>query len=805
MQALLRDIRYGMRSLRHRPGLTIVAIVALTLGIGLTTMMVSIVYGALLKGLPFPDGDRIMVVQRTNPARGITGQSLPIQAYGDYKSQQHTFTDLGAFASGSMFVSGSEKAERFDGSWITANGFDIVGVRPLLGRMFRAGEDTPGGEKVAIIAFSMWKDRYHSDPAIIGRGIRVNGVPHTIVGVMPERFAFPIYDEIWLPLQTDPLATPRGRGELVQVFGKLKPGVSREQAAADVATIAGRLAATYKDTDAGFGGVVMSFVDAYLGNGRHTLFTMVGAVVFVLLIACANVANLLLDRAAQRTREVGIRVALGASRGAVVRQCLAESLILSSVATVLGIGVAQFGIDAFNRARTAIRLPFFVDIRLHPQVLLFTIAVCVATALLAGLIPAMRSSRTDINEVLKDETRGSSSLRIGRISRLLVVFEVALSCILLAGAGLMIKSFTNMRAMDLGFTTKHVFTARLGFPPSYTDSLAERRFFDQVLERVAAIPGVKAAALSSGLPAAEDGLTGASLAVEGQTYRNDDEHPTAQLASVTPNLFEVVGTPIVAGRAFTEADRLGALPVVIVNRAFVQRYLHGTDPIGRRVRIYGAEGPTPWLTVVGVAGNTFTGNQDDPMEPALYRPLAQAPSTVVSLTARTAGPPLSITQEVRDVVGSLDRDLPLFRVQSFDDAIAPSFTRVRVLGPMFTIFGLVALFLAWVGLYAVMSFSVSHRTREVGIRMALGARGVHVVRMILGQGAVQLAAGLTVGMALAFIVSGVISHILFEVDAHDPLIFGGVAATLALVGLIACLIPAARATLIDPLVAMRAE
>jgi putative ABC transport system permease protein len=438
-------------------------------------------------------------------------------------------------------------------------------------------------------------------------------------------------------------------------------------------------------------------------------------------------------------------------------------------------------------------------------VLLFTIAVCVATALLAGLIPAMRSSRTDINEVLKDETRGSSSLRIGRISRLLVVFEVALSCILLAGAGLMIKSFTNMRAMDLGFTTKHVFTARLGFPPSYTDSLAERRFFDQVLERVAAIPGVKAAALSSGLPAAEDGLTGASLAVEGQTYRNDDEHPTAQLASVTPNLFEVVGTPIVAGRAFTEADRLGALPVVIVNRAFVQRYLHGTDPIGRRVRIYGAEGPTPWLTVVGVAGNTFTGNQDDPMEPALYRPLAQAPSTVVSLTARTAGPPLSITQEVRDVVGSLDRDLPLFRVQSFDDAIAPSFTRVRVLGPMFTIFGLVALFLAWVGLYAVMSFSVSHRTREVGIRMALGARGVHVVRMILGQGAVQLAAGLTVGMALAFIVSGVISHILFEVDAHDPLIFGGVAATLALVGLIACLIPAARATLIDPLVAMRAE
>jgi len=805
MQALVRDLRYGMRSLRNRPGLTIVAILALTLGIGLTTMMASIVYGALLKGLPFPDGDRIVIVQRTNPARGITPEPLPIQDYADYKAQQHTFTDLGAFAPGSMFVSGGDKAERFDGSWISANAFDIVGVRPLLGRTFRAGEDTPAGEKVAIIAFSMWQDRYGRDPAIVGRSIRVNGVPTTIVGVMPERFAFPIFDEIWLPLQTDPLATPRGQGQVVQVFGKLKPGVSRAQAASDVGTIAGRLAATYKESNDGFGAVVLSFVDAYLGNGRHTLFTMLGAVVFVLLIACANVANLLLDRAARRTREVGIRIALGASRGAVVRQCLAEALILSSVATVLGIGVAQFGIDAFNRARAAVHLPFFVDIRLHPQVLLFTILVLVATALLSGVIPAVRSSRTDINDVLKDETRGASSLRIGRISRLLVMLEVALSCTLLAGAGLMIKSFTNMRAMDLGFSTKNVFTARVGFPPSQADTAAESRFFDRVLDRVAAIPGVQAAALSSGLPAADDGFAGATFAVEGQTYRTDTERPTAQLASVTARLFDVIGTPVVSGRAFTDADRAGALPVAIVNRAFVQRYLQGADPIGRRVRLAGAKERTPWLTVVGVTGNTFTGDEADPMGPALFQPLAQAPSSSVTVTARTAGPPLSITRDVHEVVRSLDRDIPLFQVQSFDDAIAPSFARQRVLGPMFTIFGVVALFLAMVGLYAVMSFSVSHRTREVGIRMALGARGGHVVRMIVRQGALQLAAGMAAGLGLAFIVSGLMQHLLFEVDAHDPLIFGGVAATLALVGLIACLIPAARATLIDPAIAMRAE
>ncbi len=805
MPAFRRDLRYAWRSLRHRPGLTLVAVLALTLGIGLTTMMLTIVYGALLKGLPFPEGSRIMIVQRTHPARGITGQPLPIQDYADYKAQQHSFTALGAFATGSMFVSGDDKAERFDGSWISANAFDILGAKPFLGRTFRPGEDTPAGDKVAIIAWSMWTGRYGRDPDIVGRTIRVNGVPRTIVGVMPERFAFPINDQIWLPLEADPLATPRGEGQIVQTFGKLAPGVSPAEAGADVATIAARLADTYKESNAGFGARVVTFVDAYLGNGRHTLFTMLGAVLFVLLIACANVASLLLDRAARRTREVGIRIALGASRGAVIRQCLAESLVLSTAATVLGIGVAQLGIDAFNRARTAIQLPFFVDIRLHPQVLLSTILVCVATALLAGVIPALRSSHTDINDVLKDESRGASSLRIGRVSRLLVVFEVALSCSLLVGAGLMIRSFLNLRDMDLGFTTGKVFTARVGFPPSDTDTAAQGRFFEQVLDRVAGIPGVETAALGSGLPAADAGLERATFTVEGRTYKMETDHPAAQVASVTPRIFEVIGTPVLSGRAFTDADRAGSLLVAIVNRSFVRRYFQGAEPIGRRVRLDGPTGPTPWLTVVGVAGDTFLGDEADPMAPALFRPLAQAPSSVVYLTAKTAGPPLTITRDVRDVVRSLDRDVPLYRVQTLDDAIAASFTRQRVLGPMFTIFGLAALFLAMVGLYAVMSFSVSHRTREVGIRMALGARGADVVRMILGQGALQLAAGMAAGMALAFLVAGAIQHILFEVNAHDPLIFGGVAATLGLVGLLACLLPAARATLIDPTVAMRAE
>jgi len=441
---------------------------------------------------------------------------------------------------------------------------------------------------------------------------------------------------------------------------------------------------------------------------------------------------------------------------------------------------------------------------MHPQVLAFTILIAAVTTLAAGVIPAIQSSRTDIEEALKDTARGASSFHIGRTSRLLVMFEVALSCSLLVAAGLMVRSVANTVTMDRGFTTKNVFTARVGFPAPNADTVAEWRFFDQVAERVGALPGVQTAALTSGLPAADPGFDVGSFALEGQAYLKDTDYPSAREASVTPGFFDVIGTPMLAGRGFTDADRPGAVPVVIVNQAFAKAYFPGIDPMGRRLRIGGA---TPWLTVVGVVGNTFTGNRDTPMEPALFRPMAQAHTTFAYITAKTAAPPLSITQGVRDAVAGLDADLPLFWVQSFDEAIAHSlwYLRVRVMGTLFIIFGLVALFLGSVGLYAVMSFSVSRRSREMGIRMALGARGADLVRMILGQGARQLAVGMAAGLALAFGISTLIRSILFQVDARDPLIFGGVAAVLALVGLVACGVPATRATRIDPLVALRAE
>ncbi len=806
MQSLLRDIRYGMRSLLKSPGLTAVAILALTLGIGLTTMMFSIVYGALMKGLPYPEGDRIMTINRANPSRGIRQQSIPIQAYFDFKKQQRSFTDLAAVTSGTIYVSGDEKAERFDGSWITANTFDVIGMKPLLGRNFRAGEDTPSGDKVAIVAYSTWRERYSGDPSVVGKNIRVNGEPYVVIGVMPDGFAFPNNDKIWIPLQTDPLATKRGEGQSLQVIGKLKHGVSIDQANVDVGLIAKRLADEYKETDGGFTASARGFVDAQIGpQPRQLLMTMLGAVFFVLLIACANVANLLLDRAAHRTKEVGIRTALGASRTAVIRQFLAEAFVLSLVATALGIVVAHFGIDAFNRAIATTQVPFFIDIKLHPPVLLFTIAIAALTTLIAGAIPAYQSSRADINEILKDETRGASSFRIGRISKALVVIEIALSCGLLVAAGLMIKSVAKMRNMDPGFATKTVFTARIGFPTAYTDTLAEWRFFDQVVERVSALPGVRAAAISSGLPAARQGFNGSPFAVEGQTYLKDKDYPFTRSLAVTPSFFSTLESPIIQGRGFTVSDREGTLPVVIVNRAFVDKFYKGLDPMGRRIRLGGSTSKQPWATVIGIVGNMFTGDQDEPVGPAVYTPFAQSRSSFVYISARTASAPLSLTQSVRDVVSSLNADIPLYWVQTLDEASSQSLWFIRVFGTMFMIFGLVALFLASVGLYAVMSFSVSRRTREVGIRMALGAQGRNVVAMVFRQGFVQLAIGMTFGLAFAVGIAQVMKVVLFQVPPRDPSTFFGVAAVLTAVGLLACFVPARRATRIDPLVALRSD
>ena len=802
MQALLRDIRYGLRSLG--PGLVTVATVALTFGIGLTTTMFSITYGALIKGLPFSEGDRIVSMVRSNPTTNSRRMGSPISDYVDYRDNQRTMSPLVAYYTGTVNVSGEGEAERFGGAFVTANTFELTRVKPMLGRTIQRGEDEPGGARVVVLGYGMWRRRFGGDSTVIGRALRANGVPYTIVGVMPEGFRFPDDAALWLPLQIDPVATKRGEGLWLDVVGRLKDGVTMGQASADVAAIAQRLAQEYKETNENITAQVMNFVEADMGpEPKQLLTTMLGAVFFVLLIACANVANLLMDRAAHKSKEVGIRTALGATRGAVIRQFLTEAFVLAAAGGVLGTVLAWAGIGIFNRAIVDSQPPFYIDIGLHPPVLAFVIGVSLLATMLSGIIPAWQSSRSDLNEVLKDETRGSSSLRIGRMSKALVVFEVALSCGLLVAAGLMIRSVTSLKTIDPGFRRDNIFTARVGFPAAYTDTAMQRQFHEQLRERLARIPGVRNATLTAGLPAVNGG--GGSFTIEGVTYERDNDVPDARWTSVSPEFFSTFDIPVLRGRVIDASDRADGLPVAVINQVFADRYFPKSDPLGRRIRLGGRASESPWLTVVGVVPALFSGDPEEQRPPGFYVPLAQRHSSFVSMAVRTSGPPMAITSDVRRTVASLNPDIPIYFVYSMNEAFERPTWFVRVFGTMFMIFGLIALFLASVGLYAVMSFSVSRRVREVGIRMALGAQGRDVERMIFRQGAWQLGLGLVLGLGLAATVAQSMQVILFDVQPRDPATFGSVVLVLAVAGLTACMVPARRATRVDPLVALRTD
>ena len=803
MQAVLRDLRYGARSLRKSRALTAVAVLALTLGIGLTTTMFSIVYGALLKGMPFPNPDELVAVERQNLSRGIQQMQVPIHDYLDYRAQQRSFIGIAAHYGGTVNVSGAEKAERYDGAWVTADLFDVLQVRPQLGRTFRRDEETPGLGNVAVLSYSMWQDRFAGDPQILGKSIRANGQPYTVIGVMPPKFRYPDNQSIWMPLQLDATKLERGTGQHLEVVARLRHGVSLDAANADVAAISRRIAAEYKATNEGITASAKPIIETQIGpQPRRLLWTMLGTVFFVLLIACANVANLLLDRAAHRTKEVGIRTALGASRLAVVRQFLSEALVLSMVGAVLGAGVAQVGVMLFNRAIADTNPPFWLDIRLHPPVLLFVAAMAIVASLFSGAIPAYQSSRADINEILKDESRGASSFRIGRLSRGLVVFEIALSCGLLVASGLMAKSIIKLRNLDPGIATANIFTARVGFPNTYTDTAAQARFFDDLTPKLAALPGVQAVSLSTQLPATCCG--GSNFAIEGKAYAADRDYPYTQSLTVSDGFFRTFDVAAARGRVFSADDRAESVPVVVVNQSFARKYFASEDPLGRRIRLGGAKSTDPWRTIVGVIPDIFTGDPGNPRDAGILIPLAQHRSNFLSMAVRAPNA-MGLTPQVRAAVASLNADIPIYFVSSMSDAVQRNVWHIRVFGGLFMVFGVAALLLAAIGLYAVMAFSVSRRAREVGIRIALGARTAHVLRLVFRQGVIQLAIGMTLGLGLGALVAQGVAGVLFEVQPRDPVTFAAVVAVLTAAGLLACYIPARRAARVDPLSAMRAE
>jgi predicted permease len=813
MNHLLGDIRYGARILLKQPGLSALAIVVLAVGIGVTTTMFSIVYAAALKGLPYERSDRLVGIFRSRPAQDIQFMGVTIHDYSDWRDQQKSFESLAAFYVETVNVAGREgRPIRYYGAYASANLFDILRVRPILGRTFRPEEDNPSTPPVMILSYRAWQDRFHGDPDVIGRTVRANAEVTTIVGVMPKGFDYPQQLDAWLPLRLDPLAYPRGSGPAFEstqlnTIGRLKDGVSFEIAKAEMSVIAQRIAAAHPESNEGIGVTLQPLNDAWIGaQGRAMLLTMLAAVFGVLLIACANVANLLLARAAVRTREIAIRMALGANRARTMKQLLAETLVLSVLGAAGGLLVTKAAIDLFNRSTANLELPLWLTVRLDPAVVLFVLAVTLLTAVLAGTLPALRASKGDVAEILNDEARGSSGLRVGRISRMLVVAQLALSCGLLVVAGLMIRSIVNVAKFNYGFNTTNVFTARLGlFAKDYPTPASQMEFYDRARQRVSGLPGVRTVTFTSDLPARGTPQM-LRLSVDGTAYPTEQDHPLARRIVVAPGYFDVFDVKPLAGRTFTDADRDGTLPVALVNQRFVQRFFGNSPPLGRKIRL--GDDAAPWRVVVGVVPNMHVGGAffaGDIRDEGVYLPVAQNVINFMTLTVRTDRDPIALASAIQAEINRIDPALPLYWVRSIEQQYELDTWFFRAFGTLFTIFGFAALALAVVGLYGVMSFTVAQRTRELGVRMALGSQPMQILKLVLANGSVQLVAGAAVGLLFAGILSRALQATLFGVNPWDPLIFTLVVVTLGVAGMAACLVPASRAMRLDPVDALRYE
>lgn len=809
MGTILKDLRYGVRMLFKSPGLSLIAVVTFALGIGLTTTVFSIVNGALLQGLPFPQSERLAALGRTNPSQDIQNMGVTAHDFVDWREQQSVFEGLTAMTFGAVNIAGTEgQPDFYSGAFVSANMFDQLRVQPHMGRAFQEGDDRPGAEPVVILGYDAWQTRFEGRPDVIGTTVRANGEPRTVIGVMPEGFLFPVNQEVWLPLEIDLDENPRGEGPQYLVLGRLNDGVSMDQAGAQLAGIAQRLAQEYPESNEGVSSTITPYTERFLGRRIYALlYTMLGAGIGVLLIASANVANLLLARASTRTKEVAVKTALGASRSRVIMQLLTETLVLALVGGTIGMGLGYLGVEWWNRALSANPPPFWMTFEIDTSVLLFVLGVTLLASLFAGIAPALQATGADVNEVLKDEGRGSSSFRMSKFSSALVVTEIALSCGLLIAAGLMVKSIVGLKTLDLPFAVESIFTARLSLPEiEYPDSASRISFYDQLLPGLQSVPGVLAATLSDGLPASGNGFR--ELEVEGETYE-DDDFPRAREGIVTPGYFDTFETPVLQGRAFTMQDRSETLPVAVLNATFASNFFPDGDAMGSRIRMISGghrDSTAKWLTVIGIVPDLMMqgiGN-DDASPAGFYIPIAQSGvGRFVSIAVRAQGDPMSMTSRVQEAVASLDPNLPLFRVLSMSDEIERQTRFYTLFGTLFMLFGFVAMFLGAVGLYGVMSFAVSRRTQEMGVRMALGAQNSSIIQLVMRKGLMQLGIGLTLGIGLAMLLTRPLDIVLYDVNPRDPVVFITVIVTLALTGLLASFIPAKRATRVDPVVALR--
>jgi len=808
MGTIFTDIRYGFRSLLKRPGATLIALLTLALGIGVNTAIFSAVDSVLLRPLPFKDPERLVSIWEQTPKIGILRNEVAPANFFDLRTQNQTFEAIGATGPQDVNLTGDGDPERISGQLVSANVLSILGVEPALGRTFLANEDQPGQEHVVVLSHALWQRRFNGDPSIVNRNITLNGEAFTVVGVMPRGFFFPEREvDLWIPWAMEP-EQAAGRGDhYLRLVARLRSTASVEQANHDLKSIAARLEAEYPRTNEGLGFTSNSLHRDYVGDLRLPILILFGAVGLVLLIACANVANLLLAQATTRRREIAIRIALGARRWTIVRQLLVESLLLAGAGGLLGVLVAFWGVTGLAKFLPE-SLSKLQTVTVDTRVFLFTLGVSALTAIIFGGVPALLASRTRPGETLSDTARDVSGGTSGRfVRRVLVVSEVALAVVLLVGAGLLIRSFQRLRQVDIGFTTENRLTMKMVLPmPKYVKADARRAFYDQTLARVEAIPGVEAAGVITVLPLSFSGMN-FSFSVEGQTSPSDLQLPFALYRVVSPGYFRAMGITLQRGRLLDAHDTPDSQPVLLINQRLADQYWPHEDPIGKRLKIGPVDSPNQWLTVAGVVNNVRqTGLYEQKLE--IYVPYAQERRVFMSprdLVVSTKADAASVVGAVRQAVWSVDKDQPISDVRTMDQVVAASISKERFQSLLLGLFAALALVLACVGLYGVISYAVVQRTHEIGVRMALGAKPVDVLRLVIRQGMALTIIGLIVGVAVGSVVTRVLSDMLYGVGTRDPLTFVGAPLLLLVVAFLACYIPARRATRIDPLVALRYE
>ncbi|HMB26932.1 MAG TPA: ABC transporter permease [Blastocatellia bacterium] len=809
MQTLWQDLRYGARMLWKSPGFTLIAVITLALGIGANTAIFSVIDALMLRPLPFREPDKLFQVWESNVKLGYKEMSASYPNFADWRDQNQVFEQIAIYSDSTFNLTGAAEPERIKGAVVAPAFFPLLGVKPMLGRVLAPEEDHPNKVFSVVMSESLWRRRFNSDPQIIGRTISLDAESFTVVGVVPNisnLAGLPNDTEVWISIsQAYGFDNRRGHGYLV--MARLRPGVTREQAQADMDRIAGALAVQYPESNTDRGVRLVPLQEQIVGDFKLALLALLGAVLFVLLIASANVANMLLARAAGRQKEISIRAALGAGRLRLVRQLLAESLLLAGLGGAAGLLLAVWGVYllvAFGPAE----LPRAGEVVVDMRALGFTFAVSLLTGIIFGLAPALQASRPDINETLKEGVRGAAgSAGHRRMRSLLVVSEIALSLVLLVGAGLLMRSFLKLQAVAPGFNPNNMLTMRVSLEgPSYEKAESRIAFYDQLLDKIKALPGVQSVGARYHIPLVPaDNYANLAFVVEGR-LSDPANRPTAYYNTVSPDLFRTMEIPVSKGRPFNEHDDQKAQKVIIINETLARRYFPGGDPIGKRISLKD-ENPKEedWATIVGMVKDTKPIALDEKPAPEMYMPFAQRPARSMALIIRTTNKPESVAAAVRRNVQALDRNQLAYGLRTFEGVMSEAVAKPRFRASLLGVFAAVALILAMVGVYGVMSYAVTQRTREIGIRMALGAEPRDARKMVMRQGAKLAAAGVAVGSVAAAALTWLIEGLLFDLRAADPATF--VAAPLLLAGaaLLACYIPARRATKVDPMVALRCE